>query len=111
VAGCDSSDGLAAAAECLAVASHCTALLEHAWLPMAPDLQGLAQAETWCLWGGEDFELVLALDPAWADALLEGLEGTRLIGRLVARQPAGPLLWAGEGGVIRPPEGAFRHFD
>jgi thiamine-monophosphate kinase len=111
VAGCDSSDGLAAAAECLAVASHCTALLEHAWLPMAPDLQGLAQAETWCLWGGEDFELVLALDPAWADALLEGLEGTRRIGRLVARQPAGPLLWAGEGGVIRPPEGAFRHFD
>ncbi len=110
VAGCDSSDGLAAAAECLAVASGCTALLEHDRLPVAVDMDGMAEAEAWCLWGGEDFELVLALEPAWAEALVEQLEGARPIGRLTAPQPQGPLLWAGDRGAIQPPGGTFRHF-
>ncbi|KEF42384.1 MAG: thiamine monophosphate kinase [Cyanobium sp. CACIAM 14] len=110
VAGCDSSDGLAAAAEYLAVASGCTALLEQAALPVAAGLEGLAEAESWCLWGGEDFELVLALEPAWADALLEQLEGSSRIGILTAPQRAGALLWSEGGEPIRPPGEAFRHF-
>jgi thiamine-monophosphate kinase len=111
VAGCDSSDGLAAAAACLAVASGCTALLSRSGLPLAAELAGRAQTEDWCLWGGEDFELVLALEPAWAEALLKRLPGARRIGRLVEPQPCGALGWAEGGGPIEPPSAAFRHFD
>ncbi|MEA5390198.1 thiamine-phosphate kinase [Cyanobium gracile UHCC 0139] len=110
VAGCDSSDGLATAASCLAVASRCTALLSRSDLPLAAELAGQAQAEDWCLWGGEDFELVLALEPAWAEALVEQLEGARWIGRLVEPQPWGPLGWTEGGGPIASPTAAFRHF-
>jgi thiamine-monophosphate kinase len=110
VAGCDSSDGLAAAASCLAVASGCTALLSRSDLPLAAELAGRAQAEDWCLWGGEDFELVLALEPAWAEALLARLACARQIGRLVEPQACGPLGWAEGGGPIAPPTAAFRHF-
>ncbi|MCT0208980.1 thiamine-phosphate kinase [Synechococcus sp. CS-1332] len=110
VAGCDSSDGLAAAAACLAVASGCTALLERESLPLAPELEGLAVSEDWCLWGGEDFELVLALEPAWAAALEERLPGARCIGHLDALQAEGPLIWSGGGGAIPPPSAGFQHF-
>jgi thiamine-monophosphate kinase len=110
VAGCDSSDGLAAAASCLAVASGCTALLAQGNLPLAPELAGQAEAEDWCLWGGEDFELVLAMEPAWAEALVERLPGTVQIGLLVETQPCGALGWAEGGGPIAPPTAAFRHF-
>ncbi|MDM7954266.1 MAG: thiamine-phosphate kinase [Cyanobium sp. CZS 25K] len=110
VAGCDSSDGLAAAAACLAVASGCTALLAHADLPLPAELEGLAAAEDWCLWGGEDFELVLALEPAWAEALVEQLAGARRVGQLVEPQPEGPLAWTDGGGAIRPGAAAFSHF-
>jgi thiamine-monophosphate kinase len=110
VAGCDSSDGLAAAVEALAMTSGCTALLDHDSLPVAGELEGVSEAESWCLWGGEDFELVLALEPAWADALLERLDGTRRIGRLAAGRRAGALHWADGRGAIRSAAAAFRHF-
>ncbi|MCP9784852.1 thiamine-phosphate kinase [Cyanobium sp. N5-Cardenillas] len=110
VAGCDSSDGLAAAASCLALASGCTALIERAALPLAPELEGLAAAEDWCLWGGEDFELVLALEPAWAAALLGQLPGSRRVGRLETRRAEGPLAWSDGGGRIAAPSASFQHF-
>ncbi|MEA5442259.1 thiamine-phosphate kinase [Cyanobium gracile] len=110
VAGCDSSDGLAAAASCLALASGCTALIERNALPLAPELEALAAAEDWCLWGGEDFELVLALEPTWAAALVEQLPGTRCIGHMESPQPEGPLIWSDGGGAITPPSAGFQHF-
>lgn len=110
VAGCDSSDGLAAAASCLAAASGCTALLFREALPLAAELEGQDTGEDWCLWGGEDFELVLAVEPAWAEALVERLAGARRIGRLVEPQPCGALGWAEGGDPVAPPAAAFRHF-
>jgi thiamine-monophosphate kinase len=110
VAGCDSSDGLAAAASCLALASGCTALLERELLPVAAELVGLAAAENWCLWGGEDFELVLGLEPAWAADLVNQLPGTRCIGRLESPQPDGPLAWSDGAGPITAPSTSFQHF-
>lgn len=110
VAGCDSSDGLAAAATCLALASGCTALIEHQALPLAPELAGLALAEDWCLWGGEDFELVLALEASWAEALIEQLPGSRCIGHFKAPQAEGPLVWSEGGQPIAPRSASFQHF-
>jgi len=92
VGGCDSSDGLAAAVGAIAGASGCAARLNRAGLPLDPAMAALPEAQAWCLGGGEDFELVLALEPAWAEALLAALPGSTPIGELVAGE-AGALGW------------------
>ncbi|MEB3242574.1 MAG: AIR synthase-related protein, partial [Cyanobacteriota bacterium] len=108
VGGCDSSDGLAAAVAAVAAMSGCAARLERAALPIDPALAALADAEAWCLGGGEDFELVLALEPPWAAALVEALPGSGVIGALVAGA-AGELGWA-DGQPWPAAESGWRHF-
>ncbi|MFM7548790.1 MAG: thiamine-phosphate kinase [Cyanobacteriota bacterium] len=112
VGGCDSSDGLAAALRAIATASGCAARLERGALPLDPAMAKLSQAEAWCLGGGEDFELVLALEPAWAGALVESMPGMTVIGRLETGDRAGHLGWsdgspwpAAASGI-----GGFQHF-
>ncbi|MFN7678478.1 MAG: AIR synthase-related protein, partial [Cyanobacteriota bacterium] len=97
VGGCDSSDGLAASVAAIAAASGCGATLRRTALPLDPAMAGLADAETWCLAGGEDFELVLALAPEWAKALLATLPGSVVFGALAAGA-AGELRWSASGG-------------
>jgi thiamine-monophosphate kinase len=113
VGGCDSSDGLAAAAAAIGAASGCAARLDRGVLPLDPAMGGLAAAEAWCLGGGEDFELVLALPPAWALALVTALAGTTVVGALEAGI-AGDLGWtSGEPWTCRAtPNGGpgYRHF-
>lgn len=115
VAGMDSSDGLAQAVAAIASRSQCQAVLDRARLPLAAAMANLPQAEPWCLGGGEDFELVLALAPAWAEALVEQLEGAQVIGRLEPAQSAGgsspgTLRWA-DGSALAPADAAgFSHF-
>jgi len=97
--------------------SQCQAVLERNQLPLAAAMADLPQAEPWCLGGGEDFELVLALAPAWAEALVEQLKGAQVIGRLEpAPSPsagglaAQPLRWA-DGTALAPADTAgFSHF-
>ncbi|MEB3305948.1 MAG: thiamine-phosphate kinase [Cyanobacteriota bacterium] len=93
VGGCDSSDGLAAAVAAIAAASDCAGRLDRNALPLDPAMAALSEAEAWCLGGGEDFELVLALEPPWAAALLAALPGTTVIGRLETGR-AGHLGWS-----------------
>ena len=90
---CDSSDGLAAAVGAIAGASGCAARLQRTCLPLDPAMAGLPEAQAWCLGGGEDFELVLALAPPWAEALIAALPGSTRIGELVAGE-AGALGWS-----------------
>jgi thiamine-monophosphate kinase len=82
VGGTDSSDGLLAAATAIGRASGCRAVLSRRQLPLERAMAGLPQAEDWCVHGGEDFELVLALEENWARALVAELAGSSLIGRL-----------------------------
>lgn len=108
VAGCDSSDGLAAAVGTIAAASGCAARLERQRLPLDPDMAALPEAESWCLGGGEDFELVLALEPAWAEALLRRLPGSREIGALTGDADPGTLWWKEDQSPITA--GGYSHF-
>lgn len=108
VGGCDSSDGLAAAAACIAAASGCAVRLERSALPLDPAMANLEEAEAWCLGGGEDFELVLALEPPWAMALVAALPGATRIGSLVAGT-AGALGWA-DGSPWPEASDGWRHF-
>jgi thiamine-monophosphate kinase len=109
VGGCDSSDGLAAAVVSIAAASGCAALLERRQLPIDPAMADLPEAETWCLGGGEDFELVLALPPQWAEALIEALPGAQAFGSLVASPTPGMVGWS-DGGTLPSAASGFRHF-
>jgi thiamine-monophosphate kinase len=111
VGGTDSSDGLAAAAASIARTSGCRALLDPSRLPLDPEMAGLQQAQQLCLTGGEDFELVLALDPGWAEALVALLPGSGVIGRLEQGSGQGALLgWLGGDQPFPPPGGGFQHF-
>ncbi|MEB3173330.1 MAG: thiamine-phosphate kinase [Cyanobacteriota bacterium] len=108
VAGTDSSDGLLAAAGWIAAASRCTAVLDRATLPLAAAMAALPQAESWCLAGGEDFELVLALAPEPARGLCRALPGSRLVGRLESGEPQ--VVWADNGQPVRAAQPGFAHF-
>jgi thiamine-monophosphate kinase len=119
VGGTDSSDGLAAAAGAVAAASGCRALLERQRLPLDPAMAGLPEATSWCLEGGEDFELVLALEPVWAERLVAGLPGARIIGSLAEASEASAGVgsavvgWLGEDGGVTAGKDAgagFAHF-
>ena len=104
--GTDSSDGLLAAVEALCRSSGCGAELTQAWLPRTQHWPFGDPWDQWCLAGGEDFELVLSLPPAWAQRWLEKQAGSRRIGRIT-----------GESSTIRWSENAqpvqtkgFHHF-
>jgi thiamine-monophosphate kinase len=77
-------------------------------------MAGLPQAAAWCLGGGEDFELVLALEPPWAEALIAALPGASVVGVLVEGE-AGSLGWSdgapwGPGAGGRGAPTGYSHF-
>ncbi|MGG6238237.1 thiamine-phosphate kinase [Nodosilinea sp. AN01ver1] len=78
IAAMDSSDGLANAVLHLCQASGVGAVLQAESLPIDPAVAawvGRSQAIDWCLYGGEDFELVLCLPWPLATALRASLGG------------------------------------
>jgi thiamine-monophosphate kinase len=116
IAAMDSSDGLANAVLQICQASGVGARLDSSRLPLDPALVawvGLDQARDWCLYGGEDFELVLCLPLAIAQALQPHLgPGSAVVGQVTeAREviltypanPAQPPLPLSLGG-------GFQHF-
>ncbi|MUL37494.1 thiamine-phosphate kinase [Gloeocapsopsis dulcis] len=86
VAGMDSSDGLADAIVQLCQMSQVGAKVERSQIPLADELKDWSslQALDWALYGGEDFELVLCLPPAIAQALVERLGNqAAIIGEII----------------------------
>lgn len=115
LAGMDSSDGLANAVLWLCQASGVGAKLRRSRLPIPPSLPPWIGDETalqWCLYGGEDFELVLCLSAETALELLPALgDRASIVGTLEAGSEvvlvddvsSGPdriLTW----------DGCFQHF-
>ena len=90
--GTDSSDGLLAAIAGLCNSSSCGAVLENDRLPVAEGWPEGPPWTDWCLTGGEDFELVLSLPQAWADAWQQCVPESQRIGRINAE--AGVIRWA-----------------
>jgi thiamine-monophosphate kinase len=98
----DSSDGLANAVLHLCQASGVGVVLNADQLPLDPALVawvGLEKARDWCLYGGEDFELVLCLPESMAQVLQGhlGPEG-KLLGYLTA-DPAVKLQLSANGRI------------
>lgn len=103
----DSSDGLANAVLQICQASGVGAVLDAQRLPIDPalvDWVGLEQAQDWCLYGGEDFELVLCLPAAVVQTLQDCLgPGIDPVGVITAdpavhlrRSPGGVSLPQGQ---------------
>lgn len=115
LAGMDSSDGLANAVLHLCKASGVGAKLWRSRLPLPPKLsawRGESEAQAWCLYGGEDFELVLCLPPAMADQLLPQLGSEAAI---VGTIEAGEAVWLVDDGEDAAAmqltwESCFQHF-
>jgi thiamine-monophosphate kinase len=111
----DLSDGLLVDARRTAEASHCAAELWRDALPVDAALRDCFP-DDWtalAIGGGEDFELLAALDPSLLDALLRdwpaGLAPLHVVGRL--HDGGGVTLRACEGGEVLPlPPVASRHF-
>lgn len=85
----DSSDGLADAVLQICRASSVGAVLHRRQIPLPAglvDWVGEPQAIAWALYGGEDFELVLCLPRAIAQALQSCLPGAAIVGDIVLGQ-------------------------
>jgi len=105
--GTDSSDGLLTAVGDLCRSSGCGAELHPAKLPIAADWPEGSRWQSWCLNGGEDFELVLSLPPQWAQAWLKQVEGSSCIGQMVDADP--DVHWSDGSGPVTTTPG-FQHF-
>ncbi|MBF2083492.1 thiamine-phosphate kinase [Thermoleptolyngbya sp. C42_A2020_037] len=82
----DSSDGLADAVLQICRASSVGAVLHRRQIPLPAgllDWVGEPQAIAWALYGGEDFELVMCLPRAIAQALQAQLPGSAIVGDIV----------------------------
>ena len=90
--GTDSSDGLLAAVAGLCNSSGCGAVLWNDQLPVIEGWPDGSPWTDWCLAGGEDFELVLSLPEAWANAWQQCIPASQRIGRINAE--AGVIRWA-----------------
>ncbi|MBE9138613.1 thiamine-phosphate kinase [Nodosilinea sp. LEGE 07088] len=115
LAAMDSSDGLANAVLHLCQASGVGAKLTEADLPVDPALAawvGPEQARQWCLYGGEDFELVLCLPWPLALALRDRLGPTSAIIGETTDNGAAVELWsdAGDSPTRLSFSQGFQHF-
>ncbi|MDB9527086.1 thiamine-phosphate kinase [Oscillatoria sp. CS-180] len=115
IAGMDSSDGLANAVLYLCQASGVGARLVRSRLPLPPalaDWVGEQTALDWCLYGGEDFELVLCLPSKLAHALIASMGSSAIIIGTVVADLEILLLDSPEEttGLALTWESCFRHF-
>jgi thiamine-monophosphate kinase len=107
IGGMDTSDGLADAVLQICRASGVGALIEHQSIPILPAVRTLAgdQALDWAYYGGEDFELLLSVDPIVAEKLLTLHQEFTMIGTVTA----GPEVMD-DRGVLLTLDQSFQHF-
>jgi thiamine-monophosphate kinase len=105
--GMDTSDGLADAVLQLCRASGVGALIEHQKVPILPAVRTLAgdQALDWAYYGGEDFELLLSVEPLVAQKLIALHQDFTVIGTVTT----GPEVLDDRGTVLSL-DRSFQHF-
>ncbi|MEN9232085.1 MAG: AIR synthase-related protein, partial [Thermostichus sp. DG02_5_bins_236] len=110
IGGMDTSDGLADALIQVCQASGVEATIELQRIPLSAALQQVfpEQALEWALYGGEDFQVLLSLEPAVAQQLLDQLPGSACIGEITGWDPKGTVRL--QGGEILSRQWAFQHF-
>lgn len=87
VAGMDSSDGLADAIVQICRASGVGARVERSQIPTPSGCDRWLTSDQllqWALYGGEDFELVLCLETKLAEALVQHVPGSAIVGTITS---------------------------
>ena len=107
-AAIDSSDGLLQAIEGLCLSSNCSAILEPNYLPVHNEWPKGGNWDHWCLYGGEDYELVVSLHPLWAQAWNKAMPKSKTIGRIIEGSPQ-IILSNGEK-LLQDSKNNFNHF-
>lgn len=115
IAGMDSSDGLANAVLLLCQASGVGAKLRRSHLPIPPALEswmGDQTALNWCLYGGEDFELVMCLPAETALEMLPHLGANAAIIGTIESDPKVVLVndQTATPDLELTADGCFQHF-
>ncbi len=105
--GTDSSDGLIEAILGICRSSNCQAILDPKSLPKTKDWPKGDLWENWCGNGGEDFEIIVSLPPAWANPFLKKHTSSKLIGRMVSGKPK--IIWEDKSNFIDL-KSDFKHF-
>jgi len=106
-AGTDSSDGLISAIQGICDSSQCSALIESSKLPKRNDWPKGKHWDKWCLFGGEDFEIIISLPTIWANEIVRKLPGSFLIGEM----QNGPARIEMDGEIIEIKDNSFNHFN
>ena len=89
IIGCtDSSDGLFQAVQDLAFGSKCKAIMNYKKLPKDKDWPKGAKWDEYCLFGGEDYELVFSLPKKWAKRLSKLDKNIKEIGYFAQGEPS-----------------------
>ena len=87
--GCtDSSDGLFQAVQDLAIASKCKAIINYKKIPKDKDWPKGDKWDEYCLFGGEDYELVFSLPKKWAKNLSKLDKNIKEIGFFADGEPS-----------------------
>ncbi len=107
-AATDSSDGLVEAIESLCLSSNCSAILQRENLPIHRNWPLGKKWEEFCLEGGEDFELIVSLDPNWAKAWVKSMPSARIIGQ-ISKGPS-KILWSNGDEITTNSKIKFNHF-
>ena len=107
-AGTDSSDGLIEAISCICRSSKCQAVLKKENLPKHKDWPKGSQWDDWCLFGGEDYELVVSLPEEWANEWLKIEPSAYKIGFM--RNGIPKVIWDNENEITNSNKKIFNHF-
>ena len=107
-AGTDSSDGLIEAISGLCRSSKCQAVLYKNKLPKHSEWPEGQIWDEWCLFGGEDYELIFSLPEPWANEWLKIVPSAHKIGFMQTGIPN--VIWDTNEKIIRSNDSTFQHF-
>jgi len=107
-AGTDSSDGLIESIRGICESSDCQAVLSKTSILKDPDWPEDSIWDEWILNGGEDYELILTLPKAWAEALSKNFKSAQIIGFIKKGKPN--ISWDNLEPINIEQSSLFQHF-
>ena len=107
-AGTDSSDGLLESIRGICESSDCQAVLSKTSILKDPDWPEDSIWDEWILNGGEDYELILTLPKAWAEALSKNFKSAQIIGFIKKGKPN--ISWDNLEPINIEQSSLFQHF-
>ena len=107
-AGTDSSDGLFQALKNICISSKCMAVINKNNLPVHSDWPKGLHWNDWCLFGGEDYELILTVPAKWAKKFLKEYPSSRAIGKI--KKGPSKIYWTNGEEISNKIIQEFKHF-